>query len=282
MGFRNIAVAALLCCAANGLSAESPGLSADQAKTLESVRASALQYTQKLPDFICTQITHRHSSANVLNLAAGIVGTNTSLNAAASAEGAGPSSDVIVEQLTFVGKHESYDVISVNGKNVSGRKHTQFEGAITIGEFGTELHDIFDPGSHTVFTWRRMAKLRDRPVYVFGFHVPAESGMLVSYQATGQRIVVSYSGQIFVDADTMDVLRISSTLDLPPGFPIRTAERLVEYMPQAVAGKEYSLPFLAEVHMRDATNLYVNRIDFMDYRKFVVETKIDYPGENPR
>ena len=153
-------------------------------------------------------------------------------------------------------------------------RHLDNPGAITAGEFGSALHDIFDPQSHTTFTWERMDKLRGRQVYVFAFDVPKDSGALVIYSNRGQQIVASYAGRIFVDADTLEVIRITSHLDLPPQFPIQTAEREVDYSQTTIAGNSYNLPSHSEVRMEISLHSYVNKIDFKNYQKFIVESKM--------
>lgn len=67
----------------------SPELTADQARILDLVRTSALAYSHRLPDFICTQITHRE--------------TSTAADWAGTVRGGG-STSVIEERLTFIGK----------------------------------------------------------------------------------------------------------------------------------------------------------------------------------
>src|SRR5579862_5601718 len=86
-----------------GIYADTPDLNNEQAKVLEIVRASALQYSQKLPNFICMQVTHRTVTADV--------NFGTSFNGASSTRGGtgnpvasrGQSggNDVIEEQLTY-------------------------------------------------------------------------------------------------------------------------------------------------------------------------------------
>ena len=47
--------------ATTGWSADDSGLTDEQDRVLESARVLALQYSQSLPNFICTQITHRQT-----------------------------------------------------------------------------------------------------------------------------------------------------------------------------------------------------------------------------
>lgn len=243
----------------------------DQSSVLESVRVSALQYIDKLPDFICTQVTHRTSNGTGFSA----TGVGNGLNTL----GSGTSMDVnnvTEERLTYFGKHEEYEVLQINGKPAKGVDHLQVQGAFTAGEFGSALHDIFDHNSHTSFSWGRIEHIHGREVYVYAFRVPQEHGAKVIHRDPNRQVVVPYSGRIFVDPQTFSVLRTTSNLDLPAGFPIRHADRMIEYKPIMIANKEYLLPSHSEVHMQDISRWYVNEVDFKDYHKFVAESTIHY------
>jgi hypothetical protein len=258
---------AMLLFSATANFAMSSELPPDQARILEQVRTSALAYSQRLPDFICTQITHRETST-----AADWAGTVR----------AGDSASVIEERLTFIGQKENYQVVAVNGRKADGLDRTEFYGAMSAGEFGSTLEEIFNPQSETSFSWIKMAKINGRYAYVFGFQVPAANGATVTHRETSQQIVVGFKGEIAVDAEKLEVLRINSVLELPKSFPIRASELTVQYQPVEIAGKPYMLPVHSEVRVRDTAHLFVNKIDFKNYRKFAVESTIHYNDEAPR
>lgn len=265
--------------AASGFASQ--GLTGDQATILKSARESALQYTQKLPDFICVQITHRETSAiSLSNPLSGIAGVSMGGGPAGLPDsnqgGGGNSNDVIEERLTFFHEKESYDVIAVNGQKAPGVQHMDIAGAISAGEFGSALHDIFDEQSHAAFTWDRVEKVHGRRAYVFGFRVPKESGMIVVYKDSGRQIMAGYKGKIYIDESSMDVVRLSMTAELPSDFPVRSSERTVDYEATTIAGKSYMLPFRSEVRMTDDKRVYVNTIQFKNYQKFAVESTIHY------
>src|ERR1035441_9843784 len=149
----------------------------DHSSALESVRASALQFIGKLPDFICTQITHRKSTR------AGYARPGTGY--ASNIAGYGGSmdvNDVIEERLTYIGKREEYDVLRINGKPAKGVDHLQLQGAVTAGEFGSALHDIFDPDSHTSFSRDRVERIHGLKAYVYAFRVSQEHGATVIHR----------------------------------------------------------------------------------------------------
>lgn len=245
----------------------------DAAGVLQSVRAAALAWSGKLPDFICTQTTHRDvwNTNNSTLLGTGISGAGPLGSAPTPAARSGQD---ITEQVTYIGQKESYQVLSIDGRKVSGVNHLQLQGAITAGEFGSALHDIFDPASRTTFTPGRMASVHGRRAWVFDFRVPKEYGNIVILHQPDREVVVPYSGQIFVDPAALNVLRIHSVLELPPGLPLLHAETTVDYRLVSIAGRKYNLPWHSEVRLQDLTSMYDNTIDFRHYHEFVAETKI--------
>lgn len=261
--------------------AQDAKLSPEQAKFLEAARDAALEYTQDLPNFICTQTTHR-TVTDQSSSAAGITGISAGGRGILGLPGGGLSStgdDTIEEQLSFFDGSEHYDVVAVNGRKVSGAKHLQFEGVVSAGEFGSALENIFDPRSRTVFAWDRDSSIGGRSVHVLKYWVPKESGNLVIYDRGVQKTIAAYNGRVFVDATSMQVVRIVSELELPVGFPIKMDQTTVEYRPVELGGKSFNLPYKSEVRLKDASHLYVNEIEFRKYHKFAAESTLHYDSD---
>ncbi len=274
-----LAILVLAFSASLGATSTEP-LSANQARILEMARNYVLAYTRNLPNFICTQITNRTVSTSPEGDGAGPPPNNiTGLSGGMASKGLSQSplvsEDSIEEKLTYINWEEHYEVVAINGRKATKANHLGVGGAVSGGEFGTLLHDVFVPDAHTVFTWERMARLRGRNVHIFGFQVPKEAGMPVSHMNPDVQVVASYSGEVFVDAETGGVLRMAShVVDLPPDFPVKQVERSVDYMPVSIEGRTYNLPSHSELQMRDCKRLYVNKINFKDYHKFTVESTI--------
>ena len=238
-----------------------------------------------MPDFICTQITHRRSSTQI-NYGTSVGGFSSSsksggMGLPASNPNLGGLDDVIEEKLTFFQQREHYEVVSINGMKETGVKHLQLTGAITAGEFGSALHNLFDPHSAATFTWDKSSNLAGRRVYTFKFRVPAQNGTVVIFRDTDRKILAPYSGRLFIDAQTLQVVRITSELELPLNFPITMSTIQVDYRPVEIAGKSYNLPSRSEVRMKDNARLYVNNIDFREYHKFAVESTIHFDNAAP-
>jgi hypothetical protein len=275
------AVALLILLPSGAIAADSAQLSSEQTSVLESARTLAMQYTHVLPDFICTQTTHRtitRAMDSNGNIGASVSGRSP---IAAMAGSSGYSSDNIDEQLTYVGGKESYEVLNVNGRKVHNVDHMHFQGVTSEGEFGSMLVQVFDPTSHTTFTWGHAANVHGRRAWMYEFLVPKESGTEVIARDSNKEILVSISGQAYIDPETKAVLQIASKLDLPSGFPIRLAQRIIEFAPHEIAGKNYSLPTRSLVHMEDGKSVYDNRIEFKNYHRFASESTIHFDNGTP-
>ena len=253
--------------------AETAQLTSEQNGVLEDARAYALQYEQQLPDFMCTQITHREVSKTQVGVMGAGASSRSPIGATALSKGTS-GSDVIEEQLAYVGGKESYEVLTIDGRKVAGITHMMLAGAVSSGEFGSVLTEIFDLKSHTTFTWDREANLHGRRAYVYGFKVPKEAGTALIDKDTNKGLMASISGHVFIDPVTFDVLQIISRLNVPAGFPIHFVERKIEYAPQQIAGKNYNLPSRSEMRMEDDTQIYSNEIEFKNYHHFTSESTI--------
>ena len=158
-------------------------------------------------------------------------------------------------------------------------------GAITEGEFGSDLVAIFSPESKTVIRWDHWTRLRKHTAHVFFYRIALRNSharMEFGYKGgPPASTIVGEHGYFYVDRDTRQILRINRTTDLPADFPVRKATTLLDYDFQTVGGKPFLLPLHAEIRMATDYILTRNQIDFTDYRKFEGESKItfDQPKE---
>lgn len=229
---------------------------AEQKRIIADAREIALNYTKKLPDFICLQVTRRYvdpSGLEVFSLA-----------------------DTLAARLSYFEQKENYKTVSINGV-LTDMDIDKLGGATSSGEFGTMLKEIFEPGTETEFWWERWAKLRGRVVHVFGYRVrQSRSKWHIVWQRELDH-VPGYKGLIYIDKDVPVIYRV--TLDaetLPPSFPIQEARTQLDYEYTNISGSEFLLPLRAEMRMREGKMLVRNNVEFRNYRKFGAEATITY------
>jgi len=233
----------------------------EQKKVLEEVRDYATNYTKRLPDFICTQVTRRYFDPSGLEF--------------------WQRDDVVTARLGYFEQKEDYKVMTVNNAPTN-RTMDQLGGTTSSGEFGSMMREIFDSASRTQFHWLRWATLRGRRMHVFQYRVAqAYSKWHVSYEKR-EDYVPAYTGLIYVDRDTSMVMRITFEAEgLPPSFPVQQAGTVLDYDFISINQSEYVLPLRAVVRMRSGKLLSKNEVEFRMYRKFSAEATITFDTPEP-
>lgn len=252
------------------LQAKAPPLSPPDSVTQEKIRGMmrdyALNYTQNLPNFICVQVTRRYVDPNAGDHFRS-VGT-------------------VLAKVSYNEGHEDYRVYSVNGHyQETDMQHVGTGGgAISSGEFGSLMREIFEPSSEAEFGWDHWAKLRDRPMAVFNYFIDSgHSKYSISYSSgpnDEQRIITSYKGLIYADPNTGEIARISFVaVNIPKSFPVSAATEILDYDLVDISGQQYVCPMMARLFMTAGREKSKNEIEFRDYRKFGTESIIKYGKE---
>jgi hypothetical protein len=233
----------------------------EQRRLLLDLRDYAKNYTNRLPDFICTQVTRRYVDPSGLEF--------------------WQSVDVVTTRLTFFEQKEDYKVVMVNSTPVEIEYH-ELGGATSAGEFGTMMKEIFEDSTRADFRWSRWATLRGRRNHVFEYRVAKPySKWRISWQRT-QEYVPGYRGLVYVDHDTGMVTRITLTAEgLPPSFPIQEASLVLDYDFVKISDLEFLLPLKSVMRMREGRMLVKNEVEFRMYRKFGAEAVITFDTPDP-
>ena len=237
-----------------------PG-AAEQQRVLNALRDYTANYTRQLPDFICTQVTRRYADPTGLEF--------------------WQRQDVITARLSYFEQKEEYKTILVNGMMTERPMH-DIGGATSTGEFGSMMKEIFDPETQAQFHWERWATLRGKRAHVFSYRVSQpRSKWSIDYQRKMQ-VTPGYRGLIYVDRDTLMVMRITlEAIDMPPSFPVQQASTMLDYDFASIADREYMLPLKAVVRMREGKYLVKNEVEFRMYRKFAAEATITFETPEP-
>jgi hypothetical protein len=241
--------------------------SEEQAKLLDSVRHYALNYTRGLPDFLCLEQNRRYED-------------NTGMRAWHLV-------DVLTARLSFFNQQEEYALISQNGHTVKNASYGSVEGAVSMGDFGSAMYDIFDPASHATFAWKRWTNLRGRLTQVFAYRIPLESSKyVIEWSEKGsnvQKIKVAYRGSIFVGNELDTIVRIDQeAVNIQPSFPIRQAQETLDYDFTRVGDREFFLPLVATLEMHSRGDMWTRNVkEFRLYQKFSADAVIKFDGELP-
>lgn len=239
-----------------------PPDSVEQAKIIDEARDYALNYTKQLPNFICVQVTRRDFDPS---------GTGNNWYHA----------DTITARLSYNG-FENYEVILHNNQPVTNASMRQFGGTTSEGEFGSMMKEIFEPETHTEFSWDHWGKLRGHKTYVFAYDVQQQYSKY-HVEADGvEAIIPAYRGLLYIDEDSKAVVKIVMTPhDMPSTFPIKEITSTLDYDLETVGDTQYMLPLKSVLTSKRDRQMTKNDIEFRLYRKFGTESTIKFETPDP-
>jgi hypothetical protein len=230
----------------------------DSNALIERTRQKALDYTQSLPDFICSEIIQRHAAPSEgIKL------------------GAWVHTDTLTVKLSYSQKAEGHKLELIDGRHTD-KTFEDVGGYTASGEFGGVLRTIFDPVSQAAFdldTWKTLRKHRTA-VYQYAVSA-ANSPYYLRHQ--NRKAIVGIHGTVEVDPETGEVLHLTYiAYDIPKQLEVDYSSGTVEYDRASVGGKTYLLPARSETEIHSAEAWARNKTEFRDYRKFSADSVIDF------
>ena len=273
-GPKTVAALKEMIAASNTLAAAAPAVEApkpppippppydEEQEVIKDMPEYALHYTQRLPDFVCTQVTRRSVDPRH--------------------RGVWQSYDTIVSRLAYTEGREQYEVKTVNNALVENKSMEQLNGSISTGEFGSLMKEIFDENSNAQFHFERWTKLRGHVSYVFNYQIEQPRSKFSIEYNHEQRIYAAYKGLVIVDKETHKISRLTAeAVDIPATFPVRQARSQVDYDNALVGTRQFLLPLTAMSFISDPEVAFKSDIEFRVYRKFGADTKITYDIPEP-
>jgi hypothetical protein len=183
----------------------------------------------------------------------------------------------VAEKVSYFEQHEKYELISHNDEAMFGKTFENLDGAISRGEFGTEMAEVFDPGSDAEFHWQRWGTLRGQLCHVFSYAIDQpHSKETVDYMHGEARANPGYHGLIYVPKGTTTIARITVVLDVPASFPLQDINQTLDYANTDISGQMFLLPWKSAVIMRHDRSGTRNEIEFRGYRKYSADTSIKF------
>ncbi len=220
-------------------------------------RDAAIEAIDKLPNFVCEQITTRYMSNQ--------------------RPADWQAQDVVSAKVVYEDGKESYQNIAINGRPSKDPAESE-QGAWSSGEFGTVLRDLFEPSTAAAFHYATETQVHGLSSAVYDFSVDQPHSHW-RIQASGQSYDPAYRGSIWVDKREGRALRIESeAIHLPKDFPLDAAETAVDYDFVAIGTLRVLLPVRSEVLMCQRGSLICSRnvIEFRNYHKFGAESTVKF------
>jgi hypothetical protein len=218
----------------------------------------ALSLQQKMPNFICDQETSRYMGGDRV------------------------PRDSISALLKYEDGKESFSEIKVNGRPV-GENDVHSAGLWSTGEFGGDLRAIFDSENKAVFEYSGENEIGQHAAWVFHYRIAKQSDPLWVLRARDGILAPPYSGEVWLDQASGEVLRFRSVAEnIPLSFAMRAAEVTINYAGENFAdGKQFILPTDATIATayrgEDPTR---NLVQFLGCHKFGAKVRmvIDAPA----
>jgi hypothetical protein len=238
-----------------------PPDSVKQQQILDLFREYALNYTKSMPNFICLEVMDRFVYVPRVDREMKI--------------------DRLEAQLSYTDGQEHYHMLAQNGKETFSDMDKIQGGSVSSGEFASMMSEIFEPHSEAEFEWDHWGTLRDQRVAVFRYHIDSGHSVFTIRFDNTQRIVTAYKGLIYGDPVTGIITRITfEAVDIPAGFPVRTATDVLDYGEVQISGNPFILPLKADLKMSAQVSRGEqkdhNEIAFKLYRKFGADSTISF------
>jgi len=229
---------------------------AEQKRLWEEAAKSALGYLSHLPNFRCTQETHRFIAP---------VKTPGQLKEA----------DSYKDDLMYEDGKEKYRTFEINGIKADASR-AEMKGVRSSGEFGTMLHGLFDPDAGASYKWAGRSMEMGVLCQVFDVAVSApKSNLSLTYRQRRER--VGYAGRIFIDEDTGLVRRLTiEGVGLPKDFALQSPAFSLEYGMVRIGSEDFLLPLRSVLQLRELKTFVRNETIFSGYRKFAASSGIDF------
>jgi hypothetical protein len=247
-----------------------PPSSEEQAAIIDAVRTYALDYSQNLPDFICTQVQRRYYAPP----------PGTRYGGPGDREPSYRLNDTLLIRLSFFEQKEDYKPVLVNGA-MTNRDYKSLGGTIVSGDFGSMLKEIFERRTETRFQWDHWGTLRSKSAMVFAYHVEqARSQWHITYDKLD--IVPAYHGLVYVDEKSHEVVRVTlEAQNIPAEFPVKSVQTVLDYDYTDISGHTFLLPIKDETLSR--ADDYLSKVDteFHNYRKYSAESELKFDTDTP-
>jgi hypothetical protein len=168
--------------------------------------------------------------------------------------------------------------MAVNGQMVSNKDHLKLGGAISSGEFGSMMYEIFEPESDTEFNFDHVGKWDGQIVNEFRYRVRKErSHYSIFHEGVNRTIIAGYHGVIYAAADSSAVVRITLECEeIPRDFPVQDVKLDMRYGIARISDQDYMVPVKWDMRSRDGKYLSWNSAEFALYRKFEASTTLKF------
>ena len=221
---------------------------------LSKIKVKESQNLDQLPNYTCTETIERwvkrsnESNATLL--------------------------DTVRLEVAYVEGRELYGLAGARIDQSPLKKLVR--GTIGEGAFAMKVKEIFQ-GQAATFHYDGRGELNGKPSEVFTFHV---ARLVSGYRITtpSGSAALGYRGRFWVDADSLDLMRLEVTADdIPPALQLSAASEAIEYRRLAIGNGSFLLPHSSEMTLADAAGSEArNRTNYEACHQFAAESVLSF------
>jgi hypothetical protein len=235
----------------------------DPAALLVRIRGKMVQYLSQLPNYTCHQVINR-------------------LIRRASSSGFDHRDQVELE-VAFMGNREFFAKPGATRFEEQPIQKMVPGGTISTGAFGSSANALFSREG-AVFKFAGAGKKDGHATFRYDFQMPEEkSGFLVSHDSA--QGIVAYKGSFWVDAETLDLVRLELKADhIPSYIGVRAVEESMTYKVMRIRDSDFLLPRDSQVAASDSAGNYSLNVTSLEHcREFAGQSVVTYdtPADNP-
>lgn len=157
------------------------------------------------------------------------------------------------------------------------------DGSIGNGYFALFSQNVFSTPAAT-YQYVNDEQLDGKPTVRYDYRVPQSSGAYVIRGDPGS-VSVGFHGSFWVNSATLDLIRITVTVDDPPvALGMSSAASVLDFERKPIGSSTFILPRAAELTVVDTDGMEkANRLSFAGCHQFVGESvlKFDVPTNEP-
>lgn len=223
---------------------------------LARIKAKAKQNLTRLPDYVCVQTVERTRRR--------------------SADGEFEPMDTLRLEVGLVGDRELFawpNSTRFEEKDLTDLIH---RGTIGNGNFALHARNVFLSGGPE-FTFKGEESLDGKRVYRYDYDVPVRRSTY-KLRVRPLEAVVAFYGSFWVDAGTLDLIRLKVEVDdIPVELGLVRASDVMEYARVEIGQSDFLLARSSELNILGvAGNASRNRTTFSRCRQFVGEASLSF------
>jgi hypothetical protein len=150
-------------------------------------------------------------------------------------------------------------------------------GLVGNDAFGSHDDDVFS-GDAATFKYAGSCKKDGHKTIRYNFRVPRESSRLLVKQNKSPDAAVGYQGSFWVDAETLDMVRLEWKADqIPPSVGLSSVEKSMRYQMVRIGNSDFLLPLHSELASLDRLgNYHLNTTSLERCLEFTGKSVVTY------